>query len=85
MSEEKPNKPGDEEVNDPMAAYAGQRIRIYKSFEEAEDADRKYMASLSPAQTLEQMRKFINTAYGMTGYDPLKLPKERTIKIIGYL
>ena len=60
------------------------RIRIYKSFEEADQADRIYMANLTPVQTLEQMRMFINKAFGMKGFDPSDLPIERNIKIIGY-
>ena len=48
------------------------------------EAERVYLASLTPIQTLQQMRMFINTAFAMKGYDPLKLPQEHSIKIIGY-
>ena len=69
------------EVNDPAASY-NSNFRIFNSFEEQEQYELKLMASYSPKQILEQMRMFINTAYGMHGYDPNNLPKEHSIRII---
>ncbi len=50
-------------------------IRIFQSFEEQEDYELGEMAKLSSPEILRQMRKLVNLAYGMHGYDPSKLPK----------
>ncbi len=69
-------------VNEPLAVYGTNRIQIFKSFEEQADYELKQMAALSSEQILQQLRKFINSAYGMHGYNPDNLPKEHFVKII---
>lgn len=39
------------------------------------------MAALNSEQILQQLRKFINIAYAMHGYDPNNLPQSHSIKI----
>jgi hypothetical protein len=69
------------ELKEPAVVY-DREIHIFNSFKEQEDYELKQMAMLSPIEILQQLRKFINIAYGMHGYDPDKLPKKHTIKII---
>ncbi len=69
------------EVNEPQA-FIKREIRIFASFEEQEEFERKQMQQLSPEERLMQMRQFINIAYGMHGYNPDNLPKKHTVKII---
>jgi len=80
MAKKKKEKP--KEVNEPIATYGKRPIHIFNSFEEQADYELKQMAALSPEQILQQLRKFINIAYGMHGYDPNNLPKKHSIKII---
>jgi hypothetical protein len=54
---------------------------VFNSFEEQEAYERWEMAKLSPEQTLIQLRKFINIAYGMYGYNPSDLPIKHDIEI----
>lgn len=70
------------ELNEPVAGYRTGKVAVFKSFEEQEEYELKQMAALTPAQLLEQLRKFINIAYGMHGYDPGKLPLKHSIRII---
>lgn len=69
------------ELNEPAVEH-GREIHVFNSFKEQEDYELKQMAMLSSIEILQQLRKFINIAYGMHGYDPNKLPKKHTIKII---
>lgn len=69
-------------VDEPEVAYSENRIHIFNSFEEQADFELKEMAALSSEEVLQDLRKFINIAYGMHGYDPDKLPKKHTIQII---
>jgi hypothetical protein len=87
MKEEKDKDPDKEDINkasEPQAAYGKRNIRFYNSFEEQAEEEYIYMASLSPIERLKEMRRFINIAYGMHGYDPENLPKKHTIKFISY-
>jgi hypothetical protein len=70
------------EVNEPTAIYDERKIHIFNSFEEQAEYELKQMAALSSEQILQQLRKFINIAYGMHGYDPDKLPQKHIIKIV---
>ena len=73
------------QVNERAAPYTPlknkHRLRIYKSFEEQEEDELSYRASLSPLERLEQLRKLIDLAYGIHGYNPNNLPKKHSIKI----
>jgi hypothetical protein len=84
MTKKKTIKPNDDlqAVNEPVGTYVPHRIRFFKSFEELNDFELQEMASLSPEKILQDLRNFINTAYGMHGYNPDKLPTIHTIKII---
>ncbi len=70
-------------VQEPQNVYE-HPIKIFKSFEEQNDFERREMAKLSPIEVMTQMRQLINKAYGMKGYGPAIVPKERSIKIIYY-
>jgi hypothetical protein len=74
---EKPRK-----LSEPQINYDSSRIKIFKSFKEQEEYELQQMANLTPHQILEQLRKLINTAYCMHGYDPANLPLKHDIKII---
>ena len=69
-------------VNEPLVGFTTGRIKIFKSFEEQAACELKEMSTLSSVQILQQLRKFINIAYGMHGYNPNSLPKKHFIKII---
>ena len=87
MKDEKdtePEKEDDSIASEPQAAYGKRSIRFYNSFEEQAEEELIYMVSLSPIERLMEMRKFINIAYGMHGYNPENLPKKHSIKIISY-
>ena len=65
-----------------MAAYGTNHVRVFNSFEEQASYELSQLAALSSEQILQQLRKFINIAYGMHGYNPDKLPKKHFVKII---
>ena len=73
-------------VSEPSLQYVSlpkqRQIHIFSSFEEAENFERQTMANSTALERLQHLRLFINTAYGMKGYDPLKIPKKHTIRII---
>ena len=69
-------------VAEPNVAYGKRKVHIFKSFEEQEQYELTEMAALSSSEILEQLRRFINIAYGMHGYNPDNLPKKHSIKII---
>ncbi|MGB3947740.1 MAG: hypothetical protein WBM13_07130 [Bacteroidia bacterium] len=70
------------ELKEPSATYSERKIRVFKSFEEQEAYELNQMAALNSEQILQQLRKFINIAYAMHGYDPNNLPQRHSIKII---
>lgn len=82
MSKRKPKKKQSNEVNEPAVGYTVGKMPVFNSFDAQEEYELKQMAALSPNQILEQLRKFINIAYGMHGYDPQKLPLVHSIRII---
>lgn len=69
-------------VNEPLAGFKTSRIKVFKSFDEQAAHELKEMAALGSLEILQQLRKFINIAYGMHGYSPDNLPKKHFIKII---
>ena len=71
-------------AKEPTGVYTKKSLRFYNSFEEQEQDELLHLASLSPIEVLRDMRRFINTAYGMHGFDPNNLPKKHSIKIISY-
>lgn len=68
-------------LNEPQASYE-RPFQVFKSFEEQQAYELMEMSKLTGEQILQQMRQMINIAYGMHGYDPLKLPKKHDIDII---
>lgn len=68
-------------AKEPSALYK-RNLRIFSSFEEQQKYELIEMAKLKPEEILLQLRKFINIAFGMEGYDSQKLPKKHSIKII---
>lgn len=56
--------------------------QVYNLFEDLETQELIHMLSLRPAQRFAELRRFINTAYRMRGYDPDSLPKKRRIIIV---
>ncbi len=81
MTEEMDDNSRQNKLNKPQASYE-RPLQIFNSFEEQHDYELSEMAKLSGEEILKQMRQMINIAYGMHGYDPLKLPKKHDIKII---
>lgn len=79
MAGKKINK---DKVGEPAIEYKKSRLRIYSSFEQQENAERLYLASLKPLEVLRQMRQMINLAYGLHGLN--KPPSKHTIRIISY-
>ncbi len=84
MTKKKTIKPNDEiqVVHEPLGTYEPHRIKIFKSFQELNDYELQEMANLSPEIILQDLRNFINIAYGMHGYNPDNLPKNHSIKTI---
>lgn len=74
------NKP--KEVKEPISSLKKSNIKIFHSFEEQEEHELQQMAKLSPEEVLIHLRKLINLAYGMHGYNPNNLPKKHFIRII---
>jgi len=79
MAKSKKKKKETNELKEPVVGY-GHNLVFFNSFEEQEEYELREMALLSPLEILQQMRKFINLAYGMHGYDPKNLPKKHFIK-----
>jgi hypothetical protein len=76
------SKAKQKELKEPSVTYSERKIRVFKSFEEQEAYELNQMASLNSEQILQQLRRFINLAYAMHGYDPNNLPQRHSIKII---
>jgi hypothetical protein len=77
-------KKKENELSEPEVTYGRPELVFFNSFEEMNEYDRVEMAKLSPEETLQQMRRFINIAYGMHGFDPNKLPQNHTIEVVPY-
>ena len=79
----KPVKTKSVKVTEPVIAYTKKEhsLLFFNSFEEQEEYEIQQMAKLKPIQILGQLRKLINMAYGMHGYNPDKLPNTHSIKI----
>jgi hypothetical protein len=70
-------------LNEPAASYSSKRsVKIFNSFEEQENYNRMQMAALTPFERLQQLRKMINVAYGMYGFDPDNLPKKHKLTFL---
>lgn len=85
MAKKKKYKTSEDEnkVNEPLASFTEKKsIVIFKSFEEQEDYNRAQMAKLTPLERMQHLRKMINLAYGMYGYDPNNLPTKHKITIL---
>jgi hypothetical protein len=71
------------ELNEPAAAYAvNNSLLIFSSLEEQEQYNRMQMIRLTPLERLQQLRKMINLAYGMHGFDPDNLPTKHKLTIL---
>lgn len=70
------------ELKEPLTIYNSNSLKIFNSFQEQEAYELEQMASLSGVEILVHLRRFINLAFGMHGYNPDKLPKKHSIKII---
>lgn len=77
MKKENKNK-----VEEPATGYSKRTIRVFNSFEEQHQYELEQMAQLTPLELLLQLRKQINIAYGMHGFNPDKLPTQHTIKTV---
>ncbi len=69
-------------AEEPSSVYKKRTIKIFHSFEEQEEFELQQMALLKPIELLQHLRRLINFAYGMHGYDPNNLPKKHSIRII---
>jgi hypothetical protein len=56
-------------------------LKVFYSFEEQAEYERQYSASLSSLDRMLQLRKMIDAAYRMHGFDPNNLPDKHTITI----
>lgn len=81
MDEKDENKKDKNEVNDPAASYitGKNRIVIFNSFEEQEEYNTKFAASLTPLECLQHMRKLINVGYRLNGIDMDNPPTKHSI------
>jgi hypothetical protein len=75
-------KPQSLKVNELLIPYGTNRIKIFNSFEEQAEYELEQMAKLSSTEILLHLRKLINLAYGMHGFNLDNLPKKHSIKII---
>ncbi|HVA97297.1 MAG TPA: hypothetical protein VNG53_00260 [Bacteroidia bacterium] len=82
MAKKKNSKSKSNKVSEPTANYQSKKITFFNSFEEQAAYELKQMAALSSIQILQQLRKFINIAYGLHGYNPNKLPKKHSVRIV---
>lgn len=85
MAKKKKYKTSDKEneLKDSLSPYTEKKsVVIFKSFEEQEEYNRAQMAKLTPLERLQHLRKMINVAYGMFGYDPDNLPTKHKITIL---
>jgi hypothetical protein len=82
MKKKLKSKSSEESLNEPVVSYPNRSIRIFKTFEDQAEYELIQMSALSPEQILLQLRKCINIAYGMHGYNPDNLPKKHTVKIM---
>lgn len=71
-------------ASEPIIPYT-RTITVFNSFEEQEFHELTEMASLNSTEILQQLRRLINLAYGMHGYNPNNLPKQHTITNIKYI
>ena len=71
-------------ASEPIIPYT-RTITVFNSFEEQELHELTEMASLNSTEILQQLRRLINLAYGMHGYNPNNLPKQHTITNIKYI
>ena len=63
MSEENKN----DKLNEPAANYfKNAELRVYHSFEEQKDDERKHSASLTPQERLKETVELILRTYGLT-------------------
>ena len=69
----------DDNVNDYIPDYGEKTLRIFKSFEDQNNYEREQMAKLTPIELLQNLRRYINIAYGMHGFDPDNLPEKHTL------
>jgi hypothetical protein len=77
------NKVEENNLREPSASYSVKKsVIIFKSFEEQDEYNRIQMANLTPYERLLQLRKMINLAYGMHGYDPDNLPTKHKLTIL---
>ncbi len=66
-------------VNEPEATYNPKSVSGFRSFDEMEDDQLTYFASLSPEELLRNHKKMSSAAYGLKD-DPNANPPERIIK-----
>ena len=71
-------------VSESLETYT-RTLKVFNSFEEQQIYELNEMALLSSVEILTHLRKLINLAYGMHGYNPNKLPKQHTITNIKYI
>lgn len=69
-------------AQEPEITYSRKPFKVFTSFEEQEEYELGEMAKLSSEEVLSQLRKFIDIAYGMHGYEPGKLPLKHSLTIV---
>ena len=72
----------DSQASEPQAEYGKKALQVYNSFEEQEEENYKWLASLSPEQHLHNALELIKRVYGIGQEDSAKKEvKERKIYI----
>ena len=56
----------DNNVNEPAAAYTSSRLRIYNSFQQANESENINAAKQSPEERLKEVVQLIMRTYGVT-------------------
>ena len=72
-------------VKEPKTVYKKSSFRIFHSFEEQAQYELEKMATRTGIESLRLLRRCINVAFMMHGYNPAKLPKKHKLKITGYI
>lgn len=66
-------------VSEPDISYQKRTLKFFNSFQEQNDYERNQMAQLTKTELMQNLRRYINIAYGMHGYDPGNLPKKHKL------
>jgi hypothetical protein len=73
----------DIKLSEPLIKYGKEDgFKVFSSFDEQSEYEYQQLSKLSGIEILIHLRKFINIAYAMHGYNPENLPQKHSIKIV---